>query len=156
TDFEACSAFTARCSLLARGVTYVTLCIRGFSRFVTSTTAPIATGWSESCRVGLSPTGGSRLSTAHFEACLASTHVAACTLARSPIRYPLSEGFSHFVASMTAPVASGWSDSPGGPCTHWRVPPFHGAHPKRSSPGFNRNHETYRIREALPEKSGSC
>ena len=48
--------FTARCSLRARGVTYVTLSIEGFSRFVTSTTAPIATGWSESCRVGLSPT----------------------------------------------------------------------------------------------------
>ena len=39
---------------------------------------------------------------------------------------------SHFVASMTAPVASGWSDSPGGPCTHWRVPPSHGAHPKKT------------------------
>jgi len=35
----------------------VTLYTRGFSRFVTSTTAPIATGRSESCRVGLSPTG---------------------------------------------------------------------------------------------------
>src|SRR4030081_2768316 len=45
-----------------------------------------------------------------FEACSAFTRVAACTLARSPIRDPLSEGFSHFVASMTAPVASGWSD----------------------------------------------
>jgi hypothetical protein len=33
------------------------LSIEGFSRFVTSTTAPIATGWSESCRVGLSPPG---------------------------------------------------------------------------------------------------
>ena len=44
-----------------------------------------------------------------FEACSAFTHVAACTLARSPIRDPLSEGFSHFVTSMTAPVASGWS-----------------------------------------------
>ena len=32
---------------------YVTLYTEGFSRFVTSTTAPIATGWSESCRVGL-------------------------------------------------------------------------------------------------------
>ncbi len=30
----------------------MTLCIEGFNRFVTSTTAPIATGWSESCRVG--------------------------------------------------------------------------------------------------------
>ena len=28
--------------------------------------------------------------------------------------------------------------------------------PKRSLPGFNRNHERCRIREALPEKSGSC
>jgi hypothetical protein len=30
----------------------VTLYIEGFNRFVTSTIAPIATGWSESCRVG--------------------------------------------------------------------------------------------------------
>src|SRR5215216_732863 len=44
-----------------------------------------------------------------FEACSAFTRVAACTLARSPIRDPLTRGFSHFVASMTAPVASGWS-----------------------------------------------
>src|SRR6516225_4569844 len=39
-----------------------------------------------------------------LEACSAFTRVAACTLARSPIRDPLSEGFSHFVASMTAPM----------------------------------------------------
>ena len=38
-----------------------------------------------------------------------------------------TEGFSHFVTSMTAPVASGWSGSPGGACTHWKAPPFHGA-----------------------------
>src|SRR5467141_1329017 len=44
-----------------------------------------------------------------FEACSAFTHVAACTLALSPIRDTLSEGFSQFVTSMTAPVASGWS-----------------------------------------------
>src|SRR3989337_1817462 len=53
------------------------------------------------CRVGL------RI--VLFEACSAFTRVTACTLARSPIRDPLSEGFSHFVTSMTAPVASGWS-----------------------------------------------
>jgi len=35
-----------------------------------------------------------------------------------------TEGFSHFVTSMTAPVASGWSVSPGGICTHWKAPPF--------------------------------
>src|SRR5207244_7845611 len=44
-----------------------------------------------------------------FEACSAFTHVAACTLALSPIRDTLSEGFSQFVTSMAAPVASGWS-----------------------------------------------
>src|SRR5258708_3596317 len=62
----------------------------------------------------------------------ALTRVAACTLARSPLRDPLSESFRHFVASMPAPVASGWSDSPGGACTHWKAPPCHGAPPTRS------------------------
>jgi hypothetical protein len=37
---------------------------RGFSHFVTSMTAPIASGWSD-CRVGLAPTGKRRLCTAH-------------------------------------------------------------------------------------------
>jgi hypothetical protein len=45
-----------------------------------------------------------------FEVCSAFTRVTACTLALSPIRDTLTEGFSHFVTSMTAPVASGWSD----------------------------------------------
>src|SRR5216117_1395565 len=53
------------------------------------------------CRVGL------RI--VLFEACSAFTRVAACTLALSPIRDTLIEGFSHFVTSMTAPIASGWS-----------------------------------------------
>jgi hypothetical protein len=53
------------------------------------------------CRVGL------RI--VLFEVCSAFTRVTACTLALSPIRDTLIEGFSHFVASMTAPIASGWS-----------------------------------------------
>src|ERR1700726_3055865 len=73
------------------------------------------------CRVGLH--------IVLFEACSAFTRVAACTLARSPIRDPLPEGFRHFVTSMPAPVASGWSESPGGACTHWKAPPCHGAPP---------------------------
>src|SRR5260370_13430898 len=44
-----------------------------------------------------------------FEACSAFTPVTACTLALSPIRDTLPEGFSHFVSSIAAPVASGWS-----------------------------------------------
>src|ERR1035441_6855144 len=53
------------------------------------------------CRVGL------RI--VLFEDCSAFTRVAACALALSPIRDTLIEGFSHFVTSMTAPIASGWS-----------------------------------------------
>src|ERR1700738_2575785 len=82
------------------------------------------------CRVGLH--------IVLFEACSAFTRVAACTLARSPIRDPLPEGFRHFVTSMPAPVASGWSESPGGACTHWKAPPCHGAHPNRSSRPWDR------------------
>ncbi len=40
----------------------VTLYTEGFSHFVTSMTAPIATGWSESCRVGLHPLRNAALS----------------------------------------------------------------------------------------------
>src|SRR6202050_4961791 len=40
--------------------------IEGFSHFVTSMTAPIASGWS-GCRVGLAPTGKRRLVTAHTQ-----------------------------------------------------------------------------------------
>src|SRR5215475_9125879 len=64
-----------------------------------------------------------------FEACSAFTRVAACTLARSPIRDPLIEGFRHFVTSMTAPIASGAGANRRGPCTHWKAPPCHGAPP---------------------------
>src|SRR5450830_840813 len=57
------------------------------------------------------PRNGSRvgLRVVLFEACSAFTRVSACTLALSPIRDTLIEGFSHFVTSVTAPIASGWS-----------------------------------------------
>jgi hypothetical protein len=43
---------------------YVTCYTEGSSHFVTSMTAPVASGWSV-CRVGLAPTGKRRLVTAH-------------------------------------------------------------------------------------------
>jgi hypothetical protein len=51
--FGTCSAFThvMACQLVKSPT--ATLYIEGFSRFVTSTTAPITTGWSDSCRAGL-------------------------------------------------------------------------------------------------------
>jgi len=54
----------SRYGLRTRQVPCRTLYTEGFSRFVTSTTAPIATGWSD-CRVGFAPTERPCLRTAH-------------------------------------------------------------------------------------------
>jgi hypothetical protein len=64
-----------------------------------------------------------------FEDCSAFTRVTACTLAGSPkvIRY--IEGFSHFVTSMTAPIASGWSKFAG-----WDLHPLRNAAFARRTP----------------------
>src|SRR5258707_15180447 len=48
--------------------------------------------------------------------------------------WPLSEGFRHFVASMPAPVASGWSGRGVGLAPTGKAPPCHGAHGKRPFP----------------------
>jgi hypothetical protein len=45
---------------------FVTRITEGFNRFVTSTIAPVASGWSI-CRVGLAPTGKRHLFTAHTQ-----------------------------------------------------------------------------------------
>ena len=53
------------------------------------------------------------------------THVTACTFALPPnFVARLTEGFNHFVTSIVAPVASGWSRLPGGACTHWNSAAF--------------------------------
>ena len=63
--FEACSVFTRVTACTLAKSPKVTRYIEGFSYFVTSITAPIASGWSVDCRVGFSPTGKRRLCTAH-------------------------------------------------------------------------------------------
>lgn len=69
---------------------------------------------------------GSRITL--LEACSAFTRVPACLLAKSPKATLYTEGFSRFVTSTTAPVATGWSDQlPGGIRTHCESTPFHGA-----------------------------
>ncbi len=65
--FEDCSAFTHVTACTLAGSPNVTRYIKGFSYFVTSITAPIASGWSYNCRVGLAPTGKRRLITAHTQ-----------------------------------------------------------------------------------------
>ncbi|MGA8147857.1 MAG: hypothetical protein WB870_09825 [Gallionellaceae bacterium] len=39
------------------------------------------------------------------------------------------EGFNHFVTSIAAPVASGWSGCRVGFAPTGKAPPYHGAHP---------------------------
>ena len=62
-----------------------------------------------------------------FEACSAFTHVTACTIAGSPKATPYIEGFSYFVTSITAPIASGRSVLAGGLSPAGKAPPYHGA-----------------------------
>ncbi len=43
-----------------------------------------------------------------------------------------TEGFSHFITSMAAPVAFGWSDGRVGLAPSGKAPPYHGPHPFRT------------------------
>src|SRR5262245_35121705 len=57
----------SRYGLHTRAVTvYRDTLTEGFSHFVTSIAAPVASGWS-GCRVGVAPTGERRLCTAHTQ-----------------------------------------------------------------------------------------
>src|SRR5712692_1310271 len=60
------------------------------------------------------------------------------TRAVTVYRDALIEGLSHFVSSMTSPIASGWSISPGGAYTRWKAPPWHGAHPLQTVAALKR------------------
>jgi len=63
--FEVCSAFTQVTACTLAGSPYVTRCTGGFSQFVTSLTAPIASGRSDLAGWGLHPLEKRRLITAH-------------------------------------------------------------------------------------------
>jgi hypothetical protein len=64
-----------------------------------------------------------------FEDCSAFTRVTACTLAGSSKMILYIRGFSHFVTSMTAPIASGWSNIAG-----WDLHPLRNAALTRRTP----------------------
>ncbi len=77
--------------LRGRQVPYRTLYTRGFSRFVTSTTAPVATGRSESCRTGFAPAERQRLCTAHDKIELVGLRrTSGCPVERRPSGPPAS------------------------------------------------------------------
>src|SRR6266478_3619999 len=67
-----------------------------------------------------------------FEACSAFTRVAACTLARSPIRDPATRRLQTFRRLHACSGCFRLERLPGGACTHWKAPPCHGAHPFRT------------------------
>ena len=65
-----------------------------------------------------------------FEACLAFTHVAACTLALSPYFVTcISRRLQPFRYLHSCSGSFRLEHLPGGTFTHWKTPPFHGAHP---------------------------
>src|SRR5580700_2530100 len=106
---------------------------------------PRCSGWAYSSllspsRVSL-PRKGRRvgLHIVLFEACSAFTRVAACTLARPPIRGPLYRRLQPFRHLHDCSGCFRLERLPGGPRTHWKTPPFHGAHPLQtfSRPNLN-------------------
>jgi hypothetical protein len=68
-----------------------------------------------------------------FEACSAFTRVAARTLAQSPIRDQLLRRLQPFRHLHDCSGCFRLERSPGGARTHWKAPPCHGAHGKRTS-----------------------
>ena len=85
-----------------------------------------------SSRVSL-PRYGSRvgLRIELFEACSAFTHVAACTLALPPFRGTLTRRLQPFRHLHDCSGCFRLERLPGGACTHWKAPPFHGARRER-------------------------
>ena len=64
-----------------------------------------------------------------FEACSAFTRVTARTLALPPVRGTLTRRLQPFRYLHDCSGCFRLERLPGGPCTHWKAPPFHGAHP---------------------------
>jgi hypothetical protein len=83
-----------RYGLHTRAVTvYRDTLSEGFSHFVTSMTAPVASGWS-GCRVGLAPTGKRRLVTAHaISRLFAIDGIPNCACHQAPIPALLLRGW---------------------------------------------------------------
>jgi hypothetical protein len=63
--------------------------------------------------------------------------------------WPLSEGFRHFVTSMPAPVASGWSGCRAGLAPVGEAPPCHGARRKLSLSRLLRYHRVVESNQTI-------
>src|ERR1700686_1768961 len=80
-----------------------------------------------------------------FEACSAFPRVTACTLARSPYIVTAIRRLQPFRYLHDCSGCFRLERLPGGPCTHWKAPPCHGAHPERTSiePPETHNNERF-------------
>ncbi len=65
----------------------------------------------------------------NFEACSAFTRVTARTLALPPVRGTLTRRLQTFRHLHACSCCFRLERLPGGACTRWKAPPFHGAHP---------------------------
>jgi hypothetical protein len=107
---------------------YVTRYTEGFSHFVTSMTAPVASGWSVR-RVGLSPTGKRRLLTAHANSGRSLTWVTALeSFAQRPHSssrkgrcYCCSRSFVRYRRLATSVGTNGPTEAPCSGCDRARI-----------------------------------
>ena len=89
------------------------------------------------CRVGL------RI--VLFEDCSAFTRVTARTLALPPIRGTLTGSLQPFRYLHDCSGSFRLEHSPGGIRTHWKAPPFHGAHPVADIGLITRSAESFLV-----------
>ena len=75
---------------------------------------------------------GSACTSSFSRPCSAFTRVAARTLARSPIRDQLHRRLQPFCYLHDCSGRFRLERLPGGACTHWKAPPWHGAHVNRT------------------------
>ena len=119
----------SRYGLHTRAVTvYRDTLSEGFSHFVTSMTAPVASGWS-GCRVGLAPTGKRRLFTAHTHSVISPAPIDAVRKVhwldvghpspasitgrgRSPARRSRWQTYDQRCPWLAAAEVAGWESSP--------------------------------------------
>ena len=109
--FEACSAFTRVTACWLAGSPKAALSIRCFDSIVASTADPIATGWNDSCRVGVAPTEDRHLCTAHTDTGPTFLRLLICKSAHAPVQ----EGNRHFAigtAFISWPLSPSFSRRP--------------------------------------------
>jgi len=123
---------------------FVTRITEGFNRFVTSTIAPVASGWS-SCRVGLAPTGKRHLFTAHTHK--GHREISTAVVQRIGGGSGLPVGAGHWISGLRSTSSRFSRAKPSD--RRWRRAPSLATHPSapdRRQPAFHQCSEMFRVR----------